>query len=674
MSISLPGGKRFAGRAAMTAICAAGALGLVYLHAAAGIDASISTILASILSAPVDDSAGMMLHYLRLPRTLAAILTGACLAAAGTLFQAATRNSLASPGILGVTAGAQLFVALVTVVPAFALIVPHAMAATMGGLVAGAITWMVSRGRSAGPVRITLSGMAVSLMAGAAAAAIALLDETSGASLNLWGGGSLVQTDWRASVCALIGFLPAFLVTLVFARQLDILALGDDTARMLGQNLLLVRGAALGLGVWLSALAVTLAGPVVFVGLVAPNLLRLTGVSRHMLLLPLAVLVGIALTVGADLLVLFLSASTIELPVGVPIALVGAPVLVMLAWSHAREGRATPEFADRYRIPSAFPTVSRSASLIILLVTVGLMGLVSGNRLISPWNVGAFLIGAAPVDLHHILELRTLRVTGAALGGALLGLSGLLLQGVIRNPLASPELIGVTQTSGLFAVVAILLFPEFGLLGVQTGAIAGGLGATILVAGLGLRQNLAPSAMALIGLGLAAFAASASTAFVIVAGFQASQAATWLAGSTYGVSATDLMVLASALFCITPVAYFLLSVTDMLGFGRLKASSLGLNVRMIEWAHLLTGALCASVVAAIFGPVAFVGLMAPQAARLLNPGRYRDLLATSGIIGATLMMIADCLGRSLFAPVEIPVGLMTAIIGAPFILLVLRRA
>jgi iron complex transport system permease protein len=674
MSISSSDEERFAWRAAMIAACVGIALGLVYLHAAAGIDGSISTILNSIFSAQVNDPAGMMLHYLRLPRTLAAILTGACLATAGTLFQAATRNPLASPGILGVTAGAQLFVALVAVVPAFALIVPHTLAATMGGLVAGGITWLVSGGSGAGPVRIALSGMAVSLMAGAAAAALALLDETSGASLNLWGGGSLVQTDWSASVGALIGFLPAFLVTLIFARQLDILLLGDDTARMLGQNLLLVRGVALGLGVWLSALAVTLAGPVVFVGLVAPNLLRLAGVSRHILVLPLAALVGIALTVGADLLVLLLSASTIELPVGVPIALVGAPVLVMLAWSQARESRATSEFAGRYRTPSAFPIVSSSVFLIMLLITAGLIGLVSGNRLMSPSEVSAFLRGAAPVDLHQILEWRALRVTGAALGGALLGLSGLLLQGVIRNPLASPELIGITQTSGLFAVVVLLLFPEFGFLGVQAGAIAGGLGAAVLVAGLGLRQYLAPSAMALIGLGLAAFTASASTAFVIVAGFQASQAATWLAGSTYGVSAKDLIVLAVALFCLIPVAYFLLSVTDMLGFGRQKASSLGLNVQVTEWAHLLIGALCASVVAATFGPVSFVGLMAPHAARLLNPGRYRDLLAASVIIGAALMMIADCLGRTLFAPVEIPVGLMTAIIGAPFILFVLRRA
>lgn len=446
-------------RAVVIAACAATAVTLVYLHASIGIGASISTILGSILSATTDDPAGMMLHYLRLPRTAAATLTGACLAAAGTLFQAATRNPLASPGILGVTAGAQLFVALVTLVPALALFVPPAVAATAGGLLAGGITWAVSRA-SAGPVRIALSGMAVSLMAGAAAAAIALLDETAGASLHLWGGGSLVQTDWQASVGALAGFCPVFLLALVLARQLDVLTLGDDTARMLGQNLFLVRGVALALGVWLSALAVTLAGPVVFVGLVAPNLLRLTGISKHIHLLPAAVIVGIALTVGADLLVLSLSASTIELPVGVPIALVGAPVLVLLAWRHARENRATSEFAGRYRAPPALPGLSHPAFLVFLLVIVGITGLAGGNSFISPLHVLTFLMGTSPADLQSILELRILRVVGAALGGALLGLSGLLLQGVIRNPLASPELIGITQTSGLAAVAVLLFSPN----------------------------------------------------------------------------------------------------------------------------------------------------------------------------------------------------------------------
>ncbi|WP_229002283.1 MULTISPECIES: iron ABC transporter permease [Rhizobium/Agrobacterium group] len=659
--------------AVVIATCVSIALALVHLHASVGIEASISTILRSILSASADDPASMMLHYLRLPRTLAAILTGACLAVAGTLFQAATRNPLASPGILGVTAGAQLFVALVTVVPALALFVPHAVAATAGGVLAGGLTWTVS-GASSGPVRIALSGMAVSLMAGAIAAAISLLNETAGASLHLWGGGSLIQTDWQAAISALAGFCPVFLVALMLARQFDILSLGDDTARMLGQNLLLIRGIALALGVWLSALAVTLAGPVVFVGLVAPNLLRLAGISKHLLLLPAAVIVGIALTVGADLLVLNLSASTIELPVGVPIALVGAPVLILLAWRHAQENRTTSEFSSRYQAAPALRGLSHPAFLVILLLLAGIAGLVSGNRFISPWSALTFLAGVPSTDLHSILELRTLRVAGAALGGALLGLSGLLLQGVVRNPLASPELIGITQTSGLAAVAVLLFFPELGFPGVQAGAVAGGLAATVFVASLGLRRNLAPSAMALIGLGLAAFAASASTALVIMAGFQASQAATWLAGSTYGIGKTDLTVLAGALICIVPVSYLLLSLTDIMALGRPKASSLGLNFRAAEWAHLLAGALCASTVAAVFGPVSFVGLMAPHAARLLGPGRYRDLMAASALIGAILMIIADCLGRTLFAPVEIPVGLMTAIIGAPFILLVLRRA
>ncbi|MHC1550856.1 iron ABC transporter permease [Phyllobacterium sp. K27] len=658
----------------ITAAGVAGVLLLIYCHMRLGIDASFSIIIGSILEPSHDDPAGMLLHYLRLPRTLAAILTGACLAVAGTLFQAATRNPLASPGILGVTAGAQLFVALAAVIPGIALVLPHTLAATVGGIAAGCITWIVSRGNETGPVRIALSGMAVSLMAGAAAAALALLNETAGASLYLWSGGSLVQTDWNVPINALIGFAPAFLLSLLFARQFDILALGDDTARMLGQNLVLVRGAALTIGVWLSALAVTLAGPVVFVGLVAPNLMRMAGITRHMVLLPSAMLVGIALTIGADLIVLRLSANAGELSVGVPIAMIGAPVLVFLAWRHARENHSVVEFATRRRLSYGFPKVPKIATLLVLFVVISTLGLMSGGRFSNPQELYAFLTGSATPDIQQILELRALRIAGSSLGGALLALSGLVLQGVIRNPLASPELVGVTQTSGLFAVIMILVFPQFGFLGVQTGAIVGGLAAATLIGVLGLRLHLAPSALALIGLGLAAFAASAATALVIGGGFQASQAATWLAGSTYGFSADDLLVLTAGLLVMGPLAYFLLAVTDMLGFGQRKAASLGLNVKMTQWAHLLMGALCASLVAAVFGPVSFVGLMAPHVARLLSPGRHRNLMPVTLIVGAILMVTADCLGRTIFAPVEIPVGLMTAVIGAPFILLILRRA
>jgi iron complex transport system permease protein len=653
----------------------AAAIILIYCHAAVGIDASLATIVGSIAAPSHENAAGMLLHYLRLPRTLAAMLTGACLAVAGTLFQAATRNPLASPGILGVTAGAQLFVALAALIPRIALVLPHTLAATAGGIVAGCITWIVSRGNETGPIRIALSGMAVSLMAGAAAAALALLNETAGASLYLWSGGSLIQADWNVPINALVGFVPAFILSLFFARQFDILVLGDDTARMLGQNVLLVRGAALIVGVWLSALAVTLAGPVVFVGLVAPNLLRMSGISRHIALLPFAVLIGIILTVGADLVVLQLSSNAGELSVGVPIAMIGAPVLVFLAWQYARENGSVVEFATGRRMSFAPPRVPATAILLILIIPVTSLGLMNGGRFFFPQEVYAFLTGCAPLDIRQILELRALRIAGASLGGALLALSGLVLQGVIRNPLASPELIGVTQTSGLFAVAMILLFPQFGFLGVQAGAIAGGLSAAVLVGILGLRLQLAPSALALIGLGLATFAASAATALVIGGGFQASQAATWLAGSTYGFSVDDLIILVVGLLVTGPLAYLLLSVTDMLGFGQQKAFSLGLNVKLTQWAHLLMGALCASLVAAVFGPVSFVGLMASHVARLLCHGRrHRDLPPATMIIGAILMVAADCLGRTLFAPVEIPVGLMTALIGAPFILLILRRA
>ena len=654
-------------------VCILGMVLLLYWHTALGITLNPAIILRSIAFPAADNAAEMLLHYFRLPRTLAAIVAGACLAAAGAVFQAATRNPLASPGILGVTAGAQLCVAVTATVPIVATVIPPVMTATTGGLAAGCVTWMVSKGSRAEPVRIALSGMAISLMAGALASALALMDETRGANLHLWGGGSLVQSSWYAPLGALAGFLPSLGLMLLLSRHFDILALGDDTARMLGQNLVLIRGAALIIGVWVSAVAVTLAGPVVFVGLVAPNIMRMMGISRHILLIPLSIVAGIMLTLGADIIVLQMSATSVELPVGVPLAIVGAPFLILLAWRHARDTYSVTQKETRRQNERGFRKVSALALLFILLFIICIVALASGNRFVGPHELWTALNQTAPDGTRHILELRLVRILGAAISGCLLGLSGLLLQGVIRNPLASPELIGVTQTSGFSAVLVILIFPQLGVAGIQTAAVMGGLSAATFVGLLGLRHHLAPSALALMGLGLAAIASAGATALVIGGGFQASQAATWLAGSIYGIKSMDVIYLAVILFICGPLSYALLSVTDIIAMGRPKALSLGLSMREAEWGHLLLGATCASFVASVLGPVSFIGLMAPHAAKRIFSGRYRELLFPTMIIGASLMVLADCLGRTVLAPLEIPVGLMTAILGAPFILFILKR-
>ncbi|RFC62021.1 iron ABC transporter permease [Fulvimarina endophytica] len=648
---------------------------LLPLHALHGIDAGAFDLLRGLLAPSPDHPAEMLLHYLRLPRTLAALLLGACLAVAGTLFQAATRNPLASPGILGVTAGAQLFVSAAALLPGLAAIVPIPLAALSGGLAAGALTYLVSGGSRASPVRVALSGMAVSLMAGAGASALALLDETTGAGLHLWGGGSLVQSGWITPLGVAAGLLPALAMAALLARALDIMALGEDAARALGQNLALVRASVLFLGTWLSALAVTLAGPVVFVGLVAPNLVRLLGVTRHGVILPLAALTGASLTLGADLVVLWFSSTLVELPVGVPTAIIGAPFLIVLARRLAQEAVGPArEFSGRHRKPGRVGSWTGSwataAWLVPLLLLALAAGLMAGNRWIGPAAIAALADGANG-PLAAVLEMRAWRVVGSGLAGALLALSGLLLQGVVRNPLASPDLLGVTQGAGLLAVAAMVLLPGAGFLTVQAAALAGGLGIALLVALLGLR--LSPSTLALMALGLAALAASVTSMLVIGAGFQASGLATWLAGSTYGADRGDILTLGAGLALVSPLAILCLGQADILAFGRTKAASLGLAVLRSELALLALGALAASLVAAVFGPVAFIGLMAPHAARLVRPGSFRELMGPAMGIGAAVMIVADLIGRSLLAPIEIPVGIMTAILGAPFILLVLRR-
>ena len=634
-----------------------------------------------------DNPAQTLARYLRLPRTASALIAGGALAVAGALFQALTRNPLVSPGILGVTAGAHLGLAVMLgFAPIWASTWPPMTVAFAGGALAGLLTWIVAGGVAAPPVRLALSGVAVSLMLNAASMAIAIFQEDRSSGLFLWGGGSLVQTDWDGPRAAGQWLLVSVLPVLVLARPLDILLLGDDRARALGQCVGCVRAAGLATATVLTAAAVVLAGPVAFVGLVAPNLVRLAGVTSHLKLIPLAALWGAAILLGADHVVLLFAGEGVELPLGVPTALIGAPVLVLLARrlgvEHGPAGNPEGLTGTSRRPVSQAVTLVPIAMLMALACFAGVSG---GASWLSPDLVITGLKDAVLLSLNGVqpapdpeassaLALRLPRVSAALIGGAMLGASGLLLQGTLRNPLAGPELMGITQSAGLAAVAVLVLMPHSDQVTVQMAAVAGGVAAAAAVLGLTAGRLLSTTAVALMALGIAFFASAATAGLVVAARFQAASAVTWLSGSTYGVTSAHAVGLAMLALVLLPLAWVTSRWADLLGLGPDKARSLGVPVANAERSLIFLGAALAAAAAAVFGPVAFVGLMAPHIARLLGFGKHRSMLFATAGIGALILVVADLVGRAVLPPTELPVGLVTALIGGPYILMAMRRA
>ncbi|UBV44997.1 iron ABC transporter permease (plasmid) [Deinococcus taeanensis] len=285
---------------------------------------------ARLLLRPDDSVNSLVIHTLRLPRTLVALLAGAALAVSGLLLQGVTRNPLADPGVLGVEAGGALAILLMVVfypaAPA-ALFVP---AAFLGGVLAAAAAYGAARSIGVTPLRLALAGVAVASLTAAATRAVQLLfeDRAQGALFAL--SGSLAGRTWE-QLAQVAPWLGAGLAgALIIAARVNVLTLGEDVARSLGARTERDRTLVTALGVLLAAASVSVVGPIGFVGLVIPHAARALGGTDHRLSLPLAALLGGTFLTLADTAARLVDRPA-ETPVGILVAAAGSPFFVLLA-------------------------------------------------------------------------------------------------------------------------------------------------------------------------------------------------------------------------------------------------------------------------------------------------------------------------------------------------------
>jgi len=292
------------------------------------------------LVAPDDSEASLIVRELRVPRTVLALVIGAALGLAGTQLQGLTRNPLADPGLLGVSAGAALAVVTTSTVLGVGGPTGQALAALVGALAATVAVWLLAgRGRNgASALPLVLAGVAVTALLSSLTTVLVLLDAETLDEYRFWAVGSVAGRD----VALLLPVLPLLAVGLLLAAAcastLDLLALGDDLARGLGARLAWAKAGAVLSATLLTAGTVAIAGPLVFVGLVAPHLARPLVGAGHRWLLPTSAVLGALLLLVSDV-VGRVVARPGEVQVGIVTAVVGAPVLVALV-SRRRVSRA----------------------------------------------------------------------------------------------------------------------------------------------------------------------------------------------------------------------------------------------------------------------------------------------------------------------------------------------
>lgn len=287
----------------------------------------------------------------------------------------------------------------------------------------------------------------------------------------------------------------------------------------------------------------------------------------------------------------------------------------------------------------------------------------------------AQIFGTAPLDetRRQILEnIRLPRTIVAILVGVNLSLSGAILQAVMKNPLADPHIIGISSGAGLFGIFAMMIFHDAGIL-VTPAAFVGAMLAAALIYVLAWKDGIRPIRVILAGVAVSAFLGAGISALLIFAGDKVQGALMWMVGGLSARSWQHVEILLPYSIAGTLATFLAARHMNVLQLGDEVATGLGLRVNLVRTLLTATAALLAASAVCVVGLLGFVGLIVPHTARLILGSDYRILLPGAAMLGAAVVTVSDTVARTIFAPIELPVGILMAMLGAPFFLYLLRR-
>ena len=610
-------------------------------------------------SLPLD---ALMVQNNTLPRMAMALLTGGSTAMATMLMQQLMRNPLASDGTLAVSSGAQAALVAATVfAPSFLAYGSSAVAFAGAAAALGAVLRLSAR-RALQPLSVVLAGLVVSLYLGSLTGIVMLFFSEETRGVMQWGSGSLVQDSWRDTLGLLWRVAATALFTAFLIKPLTIMSLSDTQAESVGIPVKKIRLLSLAAAAFLGASVVGFVGMMGFVGLAAATLVRQTGVRTLPMRLICSFIIGALLLMLTDnSLMLLKHYRGIDLPAGAVTALIGAPLLLWLMMKTS----SRPSFQTASDTAPAALHTSRLLRLLPLIAIAAAVLALTVGRYDETLRL--------TIDPEYFV-FRYPRVMLAAATGTMLALTGVMLQRLTQNPMAGPELLGISSGTAFGAMACVMLF------GITSGSgwfwLVGVISA---LASLGLlmlfnrKNGLAPEKVLLTGMAIAALADAAIRIWTASGDYRVQQLLVWMSGSTYQAtpeSALTVSLLAAAsLLLILPLQRWL----GLLSLNADVAQSTGVNVSLARMVLIASSATLTAAATLLIGPLSFVGLLAPHLARMLGARLPKQQLAAAALIGASVMMTADWLGRQVMFPYEVPAGMMATLIGGAYFMMMMRK-
>ena len=605
------------------------------------------------------DMGSMVVQMTLLASSLVALLAGGLLGAVSILLQQLVKNPLASDTTLGVGAGAQLAILLVSLfIPSLA-IYGGMYVAFVGALISMGLVFALAATSRFNALILVLAGLVVNILLAAFANVLLLFfAERSNGTLS-WAAGFLTQNSWHTTALlswAAVGFVMACLPLL---KPLGMMSLDDWQAKRLGVPVQGIRALVVLLVALVTALVVSEVGLVGFVGLGAAsivNALGITAIGKRLLA---------AFGFGALLLLLTNHAALLlepiiamPIPAGAMTGILGAPLIIWLILRQRHE---------RLETVSA-PMVNRTQTPVHLWRWVlGVVGLLLITSLVVQDIKGWTLLST---DWAITQQYRLPRSLSAAATGLMLAVAGVLLQTLTRNPMASPEVLGVSSGAALGVIGGFFCLPLLGLsAGAGTLLAAGLMGALIvLLLVIWLARKVSSGYLLLVGVGIAAMMDGVMHMVKLSGDPRLEAMLSWLSGTTYSAQPHTVWYLMGIALVLFVLSLLIIKPLRVLGLGASMARNLGVAVNPVTLALLILVAALSTASTLAVGPLSFVGLMVPHVATSLGAVKLEHQLPLAAILGAGVMVLADWFGRYVIFPYELPAGTIAALIGGTYFL------
>ena len=608
------------------------------------------------------DIASMATQLHLVATSIVALLAGGLLGVVSILLQQLVKNPLASDTTLGVGVGAQLAMLIVTLFLPSLAIYGGVYVAFVGAIISMGLVFALSAPSRFNPLILILAGLVVNILLAAVANVLVLFFAERSNGMLSWAAGFLAQNSWSTSLMLAITTIAMTAVCLPLLKPLTLMSLDDMQAKRLGVPINGIRATVVLIVAIVTALVVSEVGLIGFIGLGAASLVNALGVSSINKRLVAAFGLGaLLLWLTSNVALLLEPILSMQIPAGAMTGILGAPLIIWLILRQRRERIETviPTLTGK-NMPVAYWRWGLGVVVMIVLACLFVQD-VNGWGLSTDWAITE--------------QYRLPRSLSAAATGLMLAVAGVLLQTLTRNPMASPEVLGVSSGAALGVILGFLLLPSLGITaGAGTLLMSGLSGAiAVLLLIIWLARRVSSGYLLLVGIGIAAMMDGVMHMVKLSGDPRLEAMLSWLSGTTYSAQPSTVWYLIGIALVLFALSLLFIKPLRVLGLGTGVARTLGVAVTPVTIALLALVAALSTASTLAVGPLSFIGLMVPHLATSLGAVRLERQLPLAALLGAGVMVLADWVGRYVIFPYELPAGTIAAIIGGAYFLWLIRK-